>query len=331
MRIWLEHVWQDLRYGCRMLARSPAFTAIAVLSLAIGIGANCAIFSFADALLLRPLPVARPGEVFTVGSTITIEAFGVSDLESSYRDYVDIRDRSKTFDGLVAFTYVTAGFATRPGAVPALKLGMLASANLFPVMGIQPVLGRAFGPEEDRVPGRDAVVVLGHALWEQQFGSDPGVLGRRVDIDGHPFTVIGVATKEFTGLDQVVRSDFFVPLMMSPWLLSDPKAASLEARDARNLTLKGRLAPGVSQATAQAEVEKIGADLARAYPDTNKNRRWAANLDDLKLADMTGLPEHTTRLELVPEGYEAAITFTPPGGATRTLTIQKDSRITEKN
>jgi len=243
MMIWLEHLWQDVRYGCRMLARGPAFTVIAVLSLAIGIGANCAIFSFADALLLRPLPVARPGEVLTVGSTITIEAFGISGLESSYRDYVDVRDRSKSFDGLTAFTYVTAGFATRPGAVPALKMGMLASGNLFPVMGIRPVLGRAFRPEEDRVPGRDALVVLGHALWEQQFGSDPAVLGRRVDIDPHPFTVIGVAPPEFSGMDQFVRTDFFVPLMMSPQLLTDPKAASLEARDARNLTLKGRLAP----------------------------------------------------------------------------------------
>src|SRR5512140_2823421 len=105
MTIWLEHLWQDLRYGCRMLAKAPAFTGVAILSLAIGIGANCAIFSFADALLLRPLPVARPGEIFTVGSRDSIEAFGASALVSSYRDYVDVRDRSKSFDGLAAFSY----------------------------------------------------------------------------------------------------------------------------------------------------------------------------------------------------------------------------------
>ncbi len=274
MTIWLEHLWQDVRYGARMLARAPAFTLVAVLSLAVGIGANCAIFSFADALLLRPLPVARPGDVVTVGSTMTLEALGASALESSYPDYVDVGGRSKSFDGLVAFTYVTAGFASHPAAVPALKLGMLASGNMFKVMGIEPVLGRAFGPDEDLVPGRDAVVVLGHALWEQQFSSDPAVLGRRVDIDGHPFTVVGVAPAEFAGLNSYLRTDFFVPLMMSPQLLTDPKAASLEARDARNLTLKGRLAPGVSQASAQAEVATIGAALERAYPETNKNRRW---------------------------------------------------------
>jgi hypothetical protein len=166
----------------------------------------------------------------------------------------DVRDRSRSFDGLVAFTYATAGFSSHPGGVPAFKLGMLASGNMFRVMGVEPVLG--------------------HALWEQQFGSDPSVLGRRVDIDGHPFTVIGVAPAEFTGLDGYLRIDFFVPLMMSAELLTDPKAASLEARDARNLTLKGRLAPGVPLARARTEVATIGAALERAYPETNKNRRW---------------------------------------------------------
>src|ERR671935_2232748 len=120
-------LWQDLRYGFRMLAATPGFAIVAVLSLAIGIGANCAIFSFADALLLRPLPVARPGEVFTVGSTTSVEAFGASSLVSSYRDYVDIRDRSKSFDGLAAFTYVTVAFARDRNDAPKLKMGMLAS------------------------------------------------------------------------------------------------------------------------------------------------------------------------------------------------------------
>src|SRR5512132_2594336 len=104
---WLERLWQDLRYGCRVLGASPGFTTIAVLSLATGIGANCAIFSFADALLLRPLPVARPGEVLTVGSATNFEALGASSLVASYRDYVDIRDRTKSFEGLAAYRDVT--------------------------------------------------------------------------------------------------------------------------------------------------------------------------------------------------------------------------------
>jgi hypothetical protein len=158
----VERTWQDVRYGVRLLAATPGFTNIAVLSLAIGIGANCAIFSFADALLLRPLPVARPGEVFTVGSNSAVEAFGISSLVSSYRDYVDIRDRAKSLDGLVAFRYATAGVATDPSATPRLRMGVTASSNLFAAMGVEPTIGRAFRPEEDQVPGRDAVVVLDH-------------------------------------------------------------------------------------------------------------------------------------------------------------------------
>ncbi len=268
----LERFWQDLRYGCRMLVASPGFTTVAVLSLAIGIGANSAIFSFADALLFRPLPVARPGEVFTVGSTSSLDALNASSLVSSYRDYADIRDRSKSFEGLAAFTNITAGFAADSTQTPKLKMGMLVSGNFFPLMGVEPTIGRAFRPEEDQVPGRDAVVILGRALWEQDFGSDPQVLGRTVRINGVDCTVIGVAPSSFTGMSQFVRSDFFVPLMMSPRIVNDKRTASLEVRDARNLTLKGRLKAGVSQAEAQAELTAIGADLERAHPETNKNR-----------------------------------------------------------
>src|SRR6476660_1942823 len=110
MMVWLERLWQDLRYGGRMLAASPGFACIAILSLAIGIGANCAIFSFADALLLRPLPVPRPGELLTVGSRLSVEAFGgASGINTSYRDYVDLRDRNKSFEGLAAYSFVTGG------------------------------------------------------------------------------------------------------------------------------------------------------------------------------------------------------------------------------
>src|SRR5580765_67456 len=166
--VGLERLWQDVRYGGRVLAGSPGFATIAVLSLAIGIGANCAIFSFADALLLRPLPVARPGEVFTVGTTASLEALNASSLVSSYPDYVDIRDRTKSFEGLAAFTYVTAGFTSDPNVPPKLKMGMLVSGTLFPLMGVEPTLGRSFRPEENQVRGRDAVVVLGRTMWEQE-------------------------------------------------------------------------------------------------------------------------------------------------------------------
>jgi len=272
-------LWQDVRYGARMLAASPGFAIVAVISLAIGIGANCAIFSFADALLFRPLPVARPGEVLTVGSTSSFEALNASSLVASYRDYVDIRDRNKSFDGLAAFTFLTAGFTTEASATPKLKLGTLVSGNMMTLMGVEPVLGRSFRPDEDVVPGRDAVAVLGHTMWEQEFASDPHVLGRTIRIGGVPFTVIGVAPESFTGMNPMVRSDFFVPLMMSPRLISDPKTASLEARDVRNLTVKGRLKPGVSQAEALSELAAISSDLERAYPDTNRHRQYVVKTE----------------------------------------------------
>ena len=269
--VWLEHFWQDVRYGVRMLVAGPAFTSVAVVSLSFGIGANSAIFSLADALLLRPLPVARPGEVLTVGSRSLFDSINATSLVSSYRDYVDIVSRNRTFGGLAAFTDLTAGFGADPGAIPKLTMGMLVSGNLLPLMGVEPVIGRSFRAEEHQVPGRDAVVVLGHTLWERVFASDVQVLGRAVRINGVPFTVIGVAPAGFTGMSPFIRTDFFVPLMMSPVLIVDPKVGSLEARDARNLTLKGRLKPGATQAQAQAELTAIASDLQRAYPDTNRN------------------------------------------------------------
>ena len=231
---WLERLWQDIRYGSRTLVGAPGFTVVSILSLAIGIGANCAVFSFADALLLRPLPVARPGDVLAVGSTSSLEALGASAIVSSYPDYVDIRDRSKSFDGIAAFRYITVGFAADPREQPKLKLGMFVSGNLFGLLGVEPTVGRGFRPDEDQVPGRDAVIVLGRTMWEQDFGSDPSVLGRRVRVNGNDLTVVGIAPSTFTGLEQFVRSDFFVPMMMTPRLISDAKDGSLEARDARN-------------------------------------------------------------------------------------------------
>ena len=180
--VWLERLWQDVTYGCRMLAANPGFTLVAVISLAFGVGANCAAFSWADALLLRPLTVARPGEVVTVGSAMSVEGF--SSISTSYREYVDIRDQNTSFDGLVAFTNFTSGLASEREAMPKLTLGMLVSGNFFDVMGVEPELGRAFRPEEDQVQGRDAVVVISHSLWEKQFSSDPAILGRRVVLSG---------------------------------------------------------------------------------------------------------------------------------------------------
>lgn len=268
--VWLERLWQDLRHGRRMLTKNPGFTLVAVTSLAIGIGANTAMFSLADTLLLRPLTVRRPSEVLTVGSTSSIERF--TSIVASYRDYADLRDQSKSFEGLVAYTDIPSGFAARRDELPQMKLGTLATSNLFRVMGVEPELGRSFLPEEDQVPGRDAVLVLDHDFWVKQFSSDRSVLGRKVWIDGIEFTIIGVAPARFSGLGRYMQPAFYIPVMMWPRLVNNAKDKPLEARDYRNLSIKGRLKPGVTLAQAQAELAAIGKNLERAYPDTNRNQ-----------------------------------------------------------
>lgn len=269
---WFTDFAADLKYGMRMINHSRLFTALVVLTLGLGIGANSAIFSLADAMLLRPLPVFRPSEIVTL-SSISPNSAAESSGNLSYRDYVDYREKSKSFAGLAAFyDLMSFGFANHDGELPKLKGGLLVSGNLFRVMGVEPQLGRDFNAEEDRVPGRNAVVVLGNEFWRTQLGGDPAVIGRHILLDGIEFSVIGVAPEKFYGLDQYVRPDVFVPIMMWPRLLGNPERKPLDDRGDRELVVKGRLKPGISITQAQAELHVIAENLRRAYPDTNRNR-----------------------------------------------------------
>ena len=321
---WLEDLRRDLSHGCRMLAKNPGFTSVAVLSLAIGIGANTAMFSFADALLLRPLTVPRPGDVLTVGSTAPTTLRTV--LLASFGDYVDIRDRSRSFDGLVAFTETVVGFAAAPSAHPRLTMGMLVTGNFFPVMGVDPELGRAFRPEADRVPGRDAVVILGHAFWERQFGADRSVLGRTIRLDGTEFTVIGVAPAWFTGMDQYVRFDFYAPLMMWPRFVADPNVRPFEARDFRILNVRGRLKPGVTMTQAQTELSIIAKDLERAFPETNRNQGVAVRTE---LQSRVAAAPPVARLLLMLNLLAAAVLFVACANVAGLLTSRAPVRARE--
>ncbi len=267
----LTGLLQDLRSGARLLARNPGFTLIAVISLAVGIGANTATFSFADALLLRPLPVSQPNEVVTVGS-MNVATGGTDLLRASYRDYVDLRDASASFaGGLAAFEDIAVQFLAAPEAAPEIRTATLVSGNFFSVMGVQPALGRAFRPDEDEVPGRDAVAVLSYRFWERELAADPEVLGRRVRLNGIELTVIGVAPERFIGVDLFVRPDLYVPMMMWPALVGDDQPSPLEQRERRVLELKGRLRDGVTLEQARADVARIGVALAQEYPATNRS------------------------------------------------------------
>ncbi len=259
---WLDDLARDIRYGIRTLAITPGFTLIAVASLAIGIGANCAVFSFADALLLRPLTVPEPNAIVTTG---TLDINGRS-LQASYPEYLDVKNRITTFESLVAFTSFTVAFTADSRDLPSGRIGMLVSGNFFEAMRVQTALGRAFRVDEDQVPGRDAVVVLGHEFWTRSFYADPSVIGRTVRLNGIPFTVIGVAPEGFSGLDRYTRFEFFAPLMMWPKLSPDAGMRLLHARDLRRLTLKGRLKPTASLKQTQAELALLTNDLCGPIP-----------------------------------------------------------------
>jgi predicted permease len=265
---WMEMFWRDLIHGARMFAKNPGFTLTAIVSLAFGTGANVAMFSAADALLLRPLAVPDPAGVLSVGSAVDTEV--ASWVQTSYPNYSDIRDQSQTFEGLTGFSRFGAGFSSVRHASAQPKIGMVTSGNFFDVLRVPPQLGRNFRPEEDRVRGRDAVVVLSHSLW-RNLGSDPHIIGREVWISGIGFTVIGVAPEGFTGPERQWQPAFYIPMMMWPRVSGD--AQRLDRRAELRVSVMGRLKPGISVAQARAELNAIAANLERAHPDTNRNQR----------------------------------------------------------
>jgi predicted permease len=262
----LRSVLNDLGYGLRMLAANPGFTAVAILSLAIGIGANTSTFSLADALLLRPLPVNHPDEIVRVLSTSRSKQFaGIS-----YPDYIDLRNQTKTLSGLVGYEQTALGFQSDPHAPTQLKLGLAVSTDFFEVLGVKLALGRDFRPDEDRAP----VVVLSDSLWRTEFAHDPTVVGRTLKLSKVDFTVIGVAPETFPGLDPYVHENMYVPFGILPRV--SPDKNTLVARDQLYLEAFGRLAPGRTVPQAQAELQNIAHNLERSYPATNRGRSVVA-------------------------------------------------------
>jgi hypothetical protein len=264
---------KSLRHALRLLSKTPGFTLVSIFSLAIGIGATSAMFSFADALLLRPLPVLEPTHIASV-TTSSSDVF--SNTAVSYPDYRDYRDGNRSFDGLIAAGTTSFGFKPNATALPKVTFGMYVSGNFFRVLGVQPALGRGFLESEDQAVGRDAVVVLGHDYWVSQFNANPSVIGTTIWINSVPCSIIGVAPEQFTGIDQFVKPSLFVPLSMSPRLTGDN---NLERRDVRWLSVKGRLKPGVGIAQASADITAIGTRLEQMYPQSNRNQRVAVETE----------------------------------------------------
>jgi putative ABC transport system permease protein len=249
----LEGIWRDVRYALRMLRKNPGFAAVAILTLALGIGANTAIFSVINAVLLTPSPYKDPGRLITVWSQNLPKGF-TTDLVSA-PDFADWRAQSHVFDEMAASTdamYTLTGQG-QPLAVTAYRF----SPEFFHILGVQPLLGRVFLPDEAR-PGKDRVIVLSYGFWQSRFGGDPKSVGRTVILDGQPYTVVGVMPQGFTYPDVV---EFWTPLAIP--------ADVATQRDARFLRVMARLRPGVRREQARRELDTIAGRLAKEFPKTN--------------------------------------------------------------
>jgi len=249
---------QDIRYAMRMLAKSPSFTAIAVLTLALGIGANTAIFSIVNSVVLRPLPYPQADRLVVVSETSS-RVPPTADLESSesYMNFLDWQRDAKSFSAIAAYQYNQATL-TGHGA-PTVIHGAITTSGLFTALDTAPLLGRTLETQDD-VKGAGRVVVLGEALWRDQFGGDPDIVGKSVQLDSVPFTVVGVMPADFRYPDQTPESEFWMPVMQSP-----DYASFIENRPAHFLTMIGRLKPGVSGAQAESELNSIYKGLVKQY------------------------------------------------------------------
>ena len=261
----LEELWQDLRYGARMLRKNPGFTLIAVLTLALGIGANSAIFSLVNTILLRPLPVREPQRLVSVFPTIlrTGEARALS-----YPNYVDVRDRNDVFSDLAAFHI--AGMSLSRNGNNEIIYGYLASGNYFEMLGIKAVMGRTFTPEDDRTPGAHPVAVLSYASWQKRFGADRNIVGQMVLLNNQSYTIIGVAPPRFNGTEVIYAPELWAPMMMLGQI--EPGSKQLEQRNVASSYCVGRLKPGVSAAQAESALTNLMAQLGREYPDSNEGK-----------------------------------------------------------
>ena len=255
---------QDVKFALRMLRKAPGATAVAVLSLALGLSVNTTVFSWARSVLLNPLPgVAAAGRIATIESLTPSGEM----IDASYPDYRDLRDRASLLDGVIAFKERPLGLGAdaRTDRVWALMV----SGNYFDVLGVRPALGRFFeGAEQADTFDAAPVAVLDHAMWKARFGGDASIVGRRIELNRQPYTVIGVAPEAFAGTITGLRFDIYVPLTMQASLTGGGQWLSI--RSARPLYLFARLKPGVDLARARGEVQALAAALARDYPATNR-------------------------------------------------------------
>ena len=249
----MTSLWQDLRFGFRSLVKSPGFAFMAVLTLAVGIGANTAIFTVLNAVLLRPLPLHDPGRLMIVSENSP----QFNDMSVSYPNFVDWRSQNESFSGMALFRSDDYTLTGKSG--PEHIDGREVSAGFFGLLGVAPVLGREFRAEEDH-PGAAPVVMLSYGLWQRRFGGDRNILGRSIHLNDSDYTVVGVLPRDFWFYSQ---RDVFVPIAATGRMLLMNR---IEREGARAIA---RLKPGIEVAQARADMNTIGKRLAAAYPEAN--------------------------------------------------------------
>ncbi|HXB73054.1 MAG TPA: ABC transporter permease [Candidatus Acidoferrales bacterium] len=255
---WFDELRQDLRYTLRTLRKSPGFLAVAVLSLALGIGANTVVFSIVNTMLLRGLPVRSPGRIFFVQGP-----------GHSFPNYRDLRDRNTTFSGMIGYRVAQLGIETRDG--PRRLWGYLATGNYFDVLGVQPVVGRFFHAEDDLKPGASPYAVLSYAAWQSRFAGDAAIAGKTVRINALPYTILGVAPAGFYGTELVYWPDVWIPMMMQPIIEG---RSWLDNRYTFNTWVAGRLRDGVTPQQATANLNSIAQTLSHDFPAENAGLKF---------------------------------------------------------
>ena len=251
----METLIKDLRYGVRTLAKKPGFTLVAMITLALGIGANTAIFSVINAVLLRSLPFPEPDRLIVLAE----KDRNRDRMGAAYPNYQDWQARAQSFEAMAGFRSVTFNLT---GVDKSARLqGRTVNWNFFQVLGVQPELGRMFTEQDDRV-GAAATAVISHGLWQERFGGDPSLIGKQVRLDGDLYTVLGVLPLDF---ELFRRVDVYVPL----GLFLTPQFGMLDRGNHFGLNVMARLKTGVGVEQARAEMETLAADLEREYPNTN--------------------------------------------------------------
>ena len=254
----MQTLLQDLRYGARMLWKNPGFTLIAVITLALGIGANTAIFSVIDALMLRPLPFKEPDKLFQVWESNA--KIGQDEGDASYPNFADWRDRNQVFEQIAI--YMDSTFNLTGAAEPELVQGAIVSTAFFPLLGVKPMLGRVLAPEED-YPNKVFSVVMSERLWRRRFNSDPQIIGRTISLDSESFTVVGVVPN--------ISNLAGLPNDTEVWI-SISQAYGFDNRRGHGYLVMARLRPGVTREQALADMDRIAGALAVQYPESNTDR-----------------------------------------------------------